>query len=60
MTGPAKFKQADVTRAARAVQAAGLTIARIRIDPLGAIDIEIAQSGAARRDNSWDDVLDAR
>ena len=45
---PAAFRQADVTRAVRAVAAAGVDIGRVEIDKLGKIVI-VAADGKARR-----------
>lgn len=57
MTAAARFKQSDVTRAAKGAKAAGIRIGRIEIDPLGRIVIEAATSAQARKGGSWDDVL---
>jgi hypothetical protein len=52
---PAIFRQADVTRAVRAVTAAGQVVARVELDPNGKIVIVTADGEAERREeNSWD------
>jgi hypothetical protein len=55
---PSTFRQQDVTRAVKAVTAAGVHIARIEIDKAGKIVI-IAANGSAGHDegkeaNEWD------
>jgi hypothetical protein len=47
MRRPCTFKKADVTRAARAVQAAGLHIARVEVSRDGVIVIVPDQPGGA-------------
>jgi hypothetical protein len=52
---PAIFRQGDVTRAIRAVTAAGQAVARVEIDPNGKIVIVTAVELEERREgNSWD------
>jgi hypothetical protein len=59
---PSTFRQQDVTRAVKAVVAAGVGIARVEIDRAGKITI-IALGDAAPRgaltpqSNEWDTVL---
>jgi hypothetical protein len=54
---PAIFRQGDVTRAVRAVVAAGQAVARVEIDPDGKIVIVTASELERREeDNSWDRV----
>jgi hypothetical protein len=54
-----RFKQADLTRAMKAMTAAGVTVARVEINPNGTIVIFTdAASSSPARVNSWDDVLD--
>jgi hypothetical protein len=57
---PSTFRQQDVTRAIKALVAAGVGIARVEIDKVGKIVI-IAATGAelaARMEaNEWDTVL---
>jgi hypothetical protein len=56
---PAAFKQRDVTRAVKAVAAAGVDIARVEVDRAGTIRI-IAQgsepAGECRETNEWDRI----
>jgi hypothetical protein len=53
---PAIFRQGDVTRAVRAVVAAGQAVARVEIDPNGKIVIVTVGELERREDNSWDRV----
>jgi hypothetical protein len=57
---PSTFRQQDVTRAVKAVTAAGVHIARIEIDKSGKIVIITAdlteQSGEMPEANEWDRV----
>jgi hypothetical protein len=57
VTTAARFKQADVTRAAKGAKAAGIRIGRIEIDARGSIVIEAATMSSTRKGSSWDDVL---
>lgn len=58
MTARAAVRKDDVKRAVAGVQAAGLMVGRVRVSPLGVIEIDVAEPGAPRKGNSWDDVLD--
>ncbi len=51
---PAIFRQADVTRAFRAAQAAGVKVARVEIDRDGKIVIVTADELERREGNEWD------
>jgi hypothetical protein len=58
---PSPFRQQDVTRAVKAVVAAGVGIARVEIDKAGKIAIITAPKGAVlheegRETNEWDRV----
>jgi hypothetical protein len=57
---PSTFRQQDVTRAVKAVSAAGVHIARVEIDKAGKIVIIAAdggeQEGARQEANEWDRV----
>jgi hypothetical protein len=55
--GPSTFRQQDVTKAVKAVAAAGVHIARIEIDPNGKIVIIVGNSEPDQREvNEWDRV----
>jgi hypothetical protein len=51
---PAIFRQGDVTRAVRAVVAAGQAVARVGIDPDGKIVILTTGEPECKEENSWD------
>ena len=54
---PAIFRQGDVTRAVRAVVAAGQAVARVEIDPNGKIVVVMVREPDEREEeNSWDRV----
>jgi hypothetical protein len=57
---PSTFRQQDVTRAVKAVTAAGVHIARVEIDKSGKIVIITAnttdQPGKMREANEWDRI----
>ena len=57
---PSTFRQQDVTRAVKAVTAAGVNIARIEIDKAGKIVIITAdrtgQPGEMTEANEWDRI----
>jgi hypothetical protein len=57
--GPCKFKKTDLTRAAKAVQAAGLAVVLIEITPDGLIRVVPGRLDEAVNDrsNPWDAVL---
>jgi hypothetical protein len=55
---PCHFRQGDVTRAVRAVTAAGLSVARVEVDADGKIVVvpgmPLAEDRGARQINEWD------
>lgn len=56
MTVPARFKQADIKRAAAGVVGAGLSIAKIEIDPQGKIVIIPGSPRAKGESDEWRDL----
>jgi hypothetical protein len=60
MRRPSTFKKTDVTRATRAVLAAGLEIARVQINKDGAIVVvpgKLGEGSNGDASNPWDEVL---
>ena len=53
MTAPARFTKADVKRAAAGVEAAGLPVSSVEIDPTGKIVVLIGQPNQ-RKAKGWD------
>jgi hypothetical protein len=53
---PARFKQADATRAMRAAAAAGLKLSECVIDVNGAIRLIFSDAAATKPGGSWIDV----
>lgn len=51
MTKPARFSQADVTRAVKAVEKAGLCVARVKIAPDGSIELVAGDPESADNTN---------
>jgi hypothetical protein len=60
MRRPCLFKERDVTRATKAVLAAGLEIARVQINKDGAIVVvpgKLGEGSNGDASNPWDEVL---
>lgn len=56
MTARVRFTQADLKRAAAGVEAAGISIARIEIDPNGKIVIIPGSTENRGREGEWADL----
>ena len=56
MTAPARFREADIKRAASGVIRAGIPIARIEIDHMGKIVIIPGQPITATESGEWADL----
>ncbi len=56
--GPCTFKQNDVTRAVKAVVAAGVEVARVEVDKDGRIVVVAGKSvpDEGRGGNEWDSI----
>jgi hypothetical protein len=58
---PAIFRQSDLTRAVKAVIAAGLLVAGVKVSAQGDIEVvtgeDRAQDSSSREGNEWDTVL---
>jgi hypothetical protein len=51
MTRPARFRESDVTRAIRAFEKAGLSVARARIGPDGTIEVVAGEPESEDKSN---------
>jgi hypothetical protein len=54
--GPQTFRQRDLTRAVRAVAAAGMSVAKVMVDKNGRIVVVVGETGKTEQDerNEWD------
>lgn len=57
MTAPARFSQADLSRALKGARAGGMRVGRVEIDPNGKIVIVSESVAPAAAPNPWDEVL---
>lgn len=55
MTTPARFRQSDVTRALKACEAAGLSDAKVVLEPDGKITIMTGRFANDDEPNPWDE-----
>ena len=53
---PARFKQADIKRAASGMKAAGFENIRVEIDPNGKITIHTEQTNRRKDGEGWEDL----
>jgi hypothetical protein len=58
VSAPARFKQADLSRAYKALTGAGMRVGRVEIDPTGKIVMLSESVAPAARANPWDKELD--
>lgn len=56
MTAPARFRQSDIERAAKAVRKAGYDGARILIDHKGRLEIIFGEGVNRTAPNPWDEI----
>jgi hypothetical protein len=56
--GPQTFKQRDVTKAVKALAAAGKSVAEIRVDKTGAHIVVVGEEDKTKQTagNSWDNI----
>lgn len=57
MTARARFSQADITRAIKGAQAAGIEVGTVRVSPTGEIMVYARGEDQAPRPNPLDDLL---
>jgi hypothetical protein len=55
--GPAAFKEADVSRAVRAVTKTGQPVAGVRFYKDGGFTVVIGKPGETVKVNTWDEIL---
>jgi hypothetical protein len=55
--GLSSFKQADLTRAVRALKAAGVKVERVEIGADGKVAVIVERNGKEESVNPWDEVL---
>ena len=57
MSGAARFKQQDLTRALKGVSKAGLQVSGMKIAPNGEIFFDFTGKRQTTFENEWDEVL---
>jgi hypothetical protein len=62
MRGKANFRQSDLTKAIKAIEAAGQKVRRVEISAGGKIVVVIVNDGdeTEKIENSWDEVYDRK
>jgi hypothetical protein len=59
MRGPCRFRKGEVVRAAKAAEAAGLSVERVEIDPATgkiSVIVKTAEAEVSQLANEWDSL----